>query len=87
MSAGHDGNIFVWDITKGTKTQHYFNMVRKQNFVRPIMFNHRPPDNYLVTLVCAASTCRLRDRAMEPCTTASSPPMASISLAQTLTAT
>lgn len=28
LSAGHDGNIFIWDITKGTKTKHYFNMVR-----------------------------------------------------------
>nr|XP_023669495.1 bromodomain and WD repeat-containing protein 3-like isoform X2 [Paramormyrops kingsleyae] len=30
LSAGHDGNIFVWDITKGTKTQHYFNMIEGQ---------------------------------------------------------
>lgn len=28
LSAGHDGNIFIWDITKGTKTRHYFNMVK-----------------------------------------------------------
>ncbi|XP_067401337.1 bromodomain and WD repeat-containing protein 1-like [Emydura macquarii macquarii] len=30
LSAGHDGNIFVWDITKGTKTKHYFNMIEGQ---------------------------------------------------------
>lgn len=28
LSAGHDGNIFVWDIDKGTKIRNYFNMVR-----------------------------------------------------------
>jgi bromodomain and WD repeat domain-containing protein 1/3 len=27
LSAGHDGSIFIWDITKGTKVKHYFNMV------------------------------------------------------------
>ena len=27
LSAGHDGSIFIWDITKGTKMKHYFNMV------------------------------------------------------------
>ncbi|KAF3816064.1 hypothetical protein GH733_016166 [Mirounga leonina] len=26
LSAGHDGSIFIWDITKGTKMKHYFNM-------------------------------------------------------------
>ncbi|XP_025934951.1 bromodomain and WD repeat-containing protein 1 isoform X6 [Apteryx rowi] len=30
LSAGHDGNIFIWDITKGTKTEHYFNMIEGQ---------------------------------------------------------
>ncbi|XP_041088792.1 bromodomain and WD repeat-containing protein 3 [Polyodon spathula] len=30
LSAGHDGNIFIWDITKGTKTRHYFNMIEGQ---------------------------------------------------------
>ncbi|XP_046891395.1 bromodomain and WD repeat-containing protein 3 [Hypomesus transpacificus] len=30
LSAGHDGNVFVWDIVKGTKTQHYFNMIEGQ---------------------------------------------------------
>lgn len=29
LSAGHDGNIFVWDIDKGTKIRNYFNMVRR----------------------------------------------------------
>lgn len=27
LSAGHDGNIFIWDLIRGTKTHHYFNMV------------------------------------------------------------
>lgn len=27
LSAGHDGNIFIWDITKGIQMKHYFNMV------------------------------------------------------------
>uniref|UniRef100_A0A8C4XQ37 Bromodomain and WD repeat-containing protein 1 n=1 Tax=Falco tinnunculus TaxID=100819 RepID=A0A8C4XQ37_FALTI len=30
LSAGHDGNIFIWDITKGMKTKHYFNMIEGQ---------------------------------------------------------
>ncbi|XP_072901027.1 bromodomain and WD repeat-containing protein 1-like isoform X4 [Hemitrygon akajei] len=30
LSAGHDGNIFIWDITKGTKSHHYFNMIEGQ---------------------------------------------------------
>ncbi|KAG7470510.1 hypothetical protein MATL_G00114580 [Megalops atlanticus] len=30
LSAGHDGNIFIWDLTTGTKTQHYFNMIEGQ---------------------------------------------------------
>lgn len=29
LSAGHDGNIFVWDLEKGTKIRNYFNMVRR----------------------------------------------------------
>lgn len=35
LSAGHDGNIFVWDIDKGTKIRNYFNMVR---MVREVCF-------------------------------------------------
>ncbi|XP_030059699.1 bromodomain and WD repeat-containing protein 1 isoform X2 [Microcaecilia unicolor] len=30
LSAGHDGNIFIWDITKGIKTKQYFNMIEGQ---------------------------------------------------------
>ncbi|XP_068930949.1 bromodomain and WD repeat-containing protein 1 isoform X2 [Petaurus breviceps papuanus] len=30
LSAGHDGNIFIWDITKGIKTKHYFNIIEGQ---------------------------------------------------------
>ncbi|NXF33013.1 BRWD1 protein, partial [Nyctibius bracteatus] len=30
LSAGHDGNVFIWDITKGTKPKHYFNMIEGQ---------------------------------------------------------
>ncbi|KAG9278203.1 bromodomain and WD repeat-containing protein 3 [Astyanax mexicanus] len=30
LSAGHDGNVFIWDLVKGTKTQHYFNMIEGQ---------------------------------------------------------
>ncbi|KAJ7995475.1 hypothetical protein DPEC_G00244940 [Dallia pectoralis] len=30
LSAGHDGNVFMWDIVRGTKTQHYFNMIEGQ---------------------------------------------------------
>ncbi|XP_043557145.1 bromodomain and WD repeat-containing protein 1 isoform X2 [Chiloscyllium plagiosum] len=30
LSAGHDGNIFIWDITKGIKSHNYFNMIEGQ---------------------------------------------------------
>nr|XP_033797347.1 bromodomain and WD repeat-containing protein 1 isoform X2 [Geotrypetes seraphini] len=30
LSAGHDGNIFIWDITKGIKTKQYFNLIEGQ---------------------------------------------------------
>ncbi|KAJ8400340.1 hypothetical protein AAFF_G00397230 [Aldrovandia affinis] len=30
LSAGHDGNVFIWDLSRGTKTQHYFNMIEGQ---------------------------------------------------------
>ncbi|XP_075906075.1 bromodomain and WD repeat-containing protein 3 [Nelusetta ayraudi] len=30
LSAGHDGNIFIWDLQRGTNTQHYFNMIEGQ---------------------------------------------------------
>ncbi|KAM6224854.1 bromodomain and WD repeat-containing protein 1 [Rhynchocyon petersi] len=32
LSAGHDGSIFIWDITKGTKMKHYFNVIEGQGF-------------------------------------------------------
>ncbi|XP_051521569.1 bromodomain and WD repeat-containing protein 3-like isoform X2 [Myxocyprinus asiaticus] len=30
LSAGHDGNVFIWDLISGTKTLHYFNMIEGQ---------------------------------------------------------
>ncbi|XP_051717573.1 bromodomain and WD repeat-containing protein 3 isoform X1 [Ctenopharyngodon idella] len=30
LSAGHDGNVFIWDLTRGIKTMHYFNMIEGQ---------------------------------------------------------
>ncbi|XP_017275528.1 bromodomain and WD repeat-containing protein 3 isoform X2 [Kryptolebias marmoratus] len=30
LSAGHDGNVFIWDLQRGKKTQHYFNMIEGQ---------------------------------------------------------
>lgn len=27
LSAGHDGNIYIWDLTKGAKIRNFFNMV------------------------------------------------------------
>lgn len=27
LSAGHDGNIYIWDLTKGVKIRNFFNMV------------------------------------------------------------
>uniref|UniRef100_A0ABM5EVK0 Bromodomain and WD repeat-containing protein 3 isoform X3 n=1 Tax=Pogona vitticeps TaxID=103695 RepID=A0ABM5EVK0_9SAUR len=30
LSAGHDGNIFIWDLEKGAKIRNYFNMIEGQ---------------------------------------------------------
>ncbi|XP_062843373.1 bromodomain and WD repeat-containing protein 1 isoform X1 [Trichomycterus rosablanca] len=30
LSAGHDGNIFIWDLVRGCKIHHYFNMIEGQ---------------------------------------------------------
>uniref|UniRef100_A0A7N6B7T8 Bromo domain-containing protein n=1 Tax=Anabas testudineus TaxID=64144 RepID=A0A7N6B7T8_ANATE len=30
LSAGHDGNVFIWDLLRGTNTRHYFNMIEGQ---------------------------------------------------------
>ncbi|XP_070606542.1 bromodomain and WD repeat-containing protein 1 isoform X2 [Erythrolamprus reginae] len=30
LSAGHDGNIFIWDIEKGIQMKHYFNVIQGQ---------------------------------------------------------
>ncbi|CAL8350910.1 unnamed protein product [Lota lota] len=30
LSAGHDGSVFIWDLLRGVKTQHYFNMIEGQ---------------------------------------------------------
>ncbi|XP_056665183.1 bromodomain and WD repeat-containing protein 3 isoform X3 [Monodelphis domestica] len=30
LSAGHDGNIFIWDLERGTKIRNYFNMIEGQ---------------------------------------------------------
>uniref|UniRef100_A0AAR2JQ93 Bromo domain-containing protein n=1 Tax=Pygocentrus nattereri TaxID=42514 RepID=A0AAR2JQ93_PYGNA len=30
LSAGHDGNIYIWDISKGTKIRNFFNMIEGQ---------------------------------------------------------
>lgn len=32
LSAGHDGNIYVWDLTKGAKIRNFFNMVLDQQW-------------------------------------------------------
>ncbi|MEQ2262313.1 Bromodomain and WD repeat-containing protein 1 [Xenotaenia resolanae] len=30
LSAGHDGNVFIWNLQRGTNTKHYFNMIEGQ---------------------------------------------------------
>ncbi|CAL1573733.1 unnamed protein product [Knipowitschia caucasica] len=30
LSAGHDGNIYMWDLTKGVKIRNFFNMIEGQ---------------------------------------------------------
>lgn len=32
LSAGHDGNIYVWDLSRGTKIRNFFNMVQYSSF-------------------------------------------------------
>ena len=32
LSAGHDGNIYMWDLTKGAKIRNFFNMVNEQRW-------------------------------------------------------
>ncbi|XP_069802237.1 bromodomain and WD repeat-containing protein 1 [Dendropsophus ebraccatus] len=32
LSAGHDGNIFIWDIKNGSKVTHYFNLIEGQGY-------------------------------------------------------
>lgn len=32
LSAGHDGNIYVWDLTKGAKIRNFFNMVTEHQW-------------------------------------------------------
>lgn len=27
LSAGHDGNVYMWDLQRGTRVMHFFNMV------------------------------------------------------------
>jgi len=29
LSAGHDGNVVIWDLSTGTKIKKYFNMVSR----------------------------------------------------------
>lgn len=44
LSAGHDGNIYAWDLTKGTKIRNFFNMVICLA-VDPLLL--RSPDHHL----------------------------------------
>lgn len=30
LSAGHDGNVYMWDLQRGTRVMHFFNMVYTQ---------------------------------------------------------
>ena len=32
LSAGHDGNTFIWDIVQGVKIKSFFNMVSWYNY-------------------------------------------------------
>ena len=32
LSAGHDGNIYMWDLTKGSKIRNFFNMVTNRQW-------------------------------------------------------
>ncbi|PNJ48375.1 BRWD3 isoform 3 [Pongo abelii] len=49
LSAGHDGNIFIWDLDRGTKIRNYFNMIPDQMFFhtdyRPLI---RDANNYVL---------------------------------------
>lgn len=30
LSAGHDGNIYIWDLSRGNKIRNFFNMVSEK---------------------------------------------------------
>lgn len=32
LSAGHDGNIYMWDLAKGAKIRNFFNMVTEHQW-------------------------------------------------------
>ncbi len=43
LSAGHDGNVFIWDLIRGTKTMHYFNMVEDPNVLSVLFTELKRP--------------------------------------------
>ncbi len=46
LSAGHDGNVFIWDLIRGTKTMHYFNMVEYPNVLSVLFTEFKHPQLY-----------------------------------------
>lgn len=88
LSAGHDGNIYMWDLTKGAKIRNFFNMVSCRTNER------HPGDERCLFFFCpdycdniSMSASRSKAKATVLFLTASSQQMGSILLALTHTAT
>lgn len=82
LSAGHDGNIYMWDLTKGAKIRNFFNMVvaHQSSLITSVLLCHYNYDNTYVFF------SRLKVKAMVLFLTASSQLMGSILPALTHTA-
>lgn len=82
LSAGHDGNIFMWDLKKGAKIRNYFNMVNHYHNhpLRPLL------KTLSVSFHMQIFVSRLKAKAMVLFLTANSQLMDSILPALILTA-
>lgn len=87
LSAGHDGNIYMWDLTKGAKIRNFFNMVTDRQWESsqsPVVFFFFFFYHYPIHIQIFVS--RLKAKATELFLTASSQLMGSILPALTHTA-
>lgn len=67
LSAGHDGNVYMWDLQRGTRVMHFFNMVYRQLRIRPKMVKQSKcfSGPFEVSALGLCYVSRLKDRATE----------------------